>query len=230
VKNTVLEAIRGGIVISCQAKKDDPTYGADFMVGFARAAQLGGAVGIRCDTPEDVRAIKKATGLPIIGIWKRPHDDVWGQMITPTFEDARALAEAGSDIIALDVTDRPRPGGVDAATLIRRIRAELGVLVMADCYDLLEAVRAAQAGADIVATTLALTPGLGPYEPNLPLLRQMCEAVDVPVVGEGQYWDPEDVRRAFEAGAWALVIGSAVTRPWLITERYVRASPRGQGR
>ncbi len=228
MNNTVLDAIRGGIIISCQAVHGDPTYGTPFMVAFALAAKQGGAAGIRCNGPEDVAAIKKATGLPIIGIWKRPCSDGLGHIITPTFEDARAVKEAGADIIAIDVTDRSRPGGVDAVTLVQRIHSELGALVMADCCDLAQAVRAEQAGANITATTLAFPPGLGPYEPNLPLLRQMCKTVHVPVIAEGQYWDTEHVRRAFEAGVWAVVIGSAVTRPWLITQRFVEASPQAQ--
>jgi N-acylglucosamine-6-phosphate 2-epimerase len=117
---------------------------------------------------------------------------------------------------------------VDAVTLIQRIHSELGTLVMADCYDLAQAVRAEQAGADIAATTMAIVPGMGPYEPNLPLLRQMTEAVRIPVIAEGHYFDAEDVRRAFESGALAVVIGSAVTRPWEIARRFVEASPRGR--
>ena len=228
MNNSVLDAIRGGIIISCQAVEEDPTYGTPFMVAFAQAAKLGGAVGIRCNGPEDVAAIDRATGLPIIGIWKRPCSDEYGHIITPTVEDARAVAEAGADIVAVDVTDRPRPRGMDAVTLIRRIRSELGVLVMADCYDLAQAVRAEEAGADIAATTLGFPPGLGPYEPNLSLMRQMCHTVNIPVIAEGQYWDVENVRRAFDAGVWAVVIGSAVTRPWLITQRFVEGSPRGR--
>ena len=227
MNHAVLDAIRGGIIISCQAVKEDSTYGTPFMVAFALAAKQGGAVGIRCNGPEDVAAIKEATKLPIIGIWKRPCSDGLGHIITPTLEDARAVAEAGADIVAVDVTDRPRPGGLDAVTLIQRIRSELGVLVMADCYDLAQAVRAEEAGADITATTMAFPPGLGPYEPNLPIMRQMCNMVRVPVIAEGQYWDTENVRRAFDAGVWAVVIGSAVTRPWLITQRFVEASLRG---
>jgi N-acylglucosamine-6-phosphate 2-epimerase len=227
---SVLDAIRGGIIISCQATEKDPTYGTAFMTAFALAAKQGGAVGIRCNGPQDVAAIKKATGLPVIGIWKRPCSDGLGHIITPTMEDARAVVEAGADIVAIDVTDRPRPGEVDAVTLVQRIIDELGVVVMADCYDLPQAVRAEDAGAHITATTMALWPGMGPYEPNLPLLRQMCKTVRVPVIAEGQYWEPEDVRRAFQAGVWAVVIGSAVTRPWLITRRYVEVSPRGAGK
>lgn len=226
--NTFLQAVRGGIIISCQAKPEDPTYGPEFMAAFALAAKRGGAVGIRANSSADVAAIKEATSLPIIGIWKRPGTDQLGHIITPTVEDARALKEAGADVIAADVTDRPRPGELDAATLIKRIRSEVGLPLMADCHDLADAVRAQEAGADIAATTLAFPPELGPYEPNLKLLKQMIAMLDIPVIAEGRYWDPEDVKKAFQAGVWAIVIGSAVTRPWLITERYVLASPRGQ--
>jgi len=224
----VLNAVRGGIIISCQARPEDPTYGPEFMAAFALAAKRGGAVGIRANSPADVAAIKRATGLPIIGIWKRPCTDGLGHIITPTVEDAQMLKEAGADIIAADVTDRPRPGGLDAVTLIKRIRTQVDILLMADCHNLEDAIRAQDAGADIAATTLAFPPELGPYEPNLKLLKQMIATLHIPVIGEGRYWDPRDAERAFDAGVWALVVGSPVTRPWLITERYVAASPRGQ--
>ena len=225
-----IEALRGGTIISCQAVPEDPTYGPDFMVAFARAAKLGGAVGIRANGVADVEAIKRATNLPIIGIWKRPCEDGLGHIITPSVEDAQRLKDAGADIIAADVTDRPRPRGLDAATLIRRTRGEVGIPFMADCMDLNQALRAQQAGADIAATTLAFPPSLGLYEPNLRFLREMIAALDIPVIAEGRYWDPADVERAFDAGTFAIVIGSAVTRPWLITERYVAVSPRGRVR
>jgi len=200
------------------------------MAAFARAAKRGGALGIRANGAADVAAIKHATGLPIIGIWKRPCADGRGHIITPTVEDAQLLKDAGADIIAADVSDRHRPGGLDAVTLIKRIRSEVGIPFVADCADPGQALRAQEAGADIAATTLALPSHLEHYgyEPNLKLLRDMIEALDIPVIAEGRYWDPTDVERAFAAGAHAVVIGSAVTRPWMITERYVAASRRGQ--
>lgn len=225
--NPVIEAIRGGVIISCQAYPGQPTFGAHIMAAFALAARQGGAVGIRANTPVDVRAVKEAAGLPVIGIWKRESLDQFGIIITPTFEDARDLAEAGAEIIALDATQRKRPGGVTVEQLVRRIKTELGVLVMADCYGLEDAVRAEAAGADIVAPTLSSAEELGPYEPDFELLRQMVAAVKIPVIAEGRYWEPEQVSRAFEIGALSVVIGSAVTRPWLVTERFANASPRG---
>ena len=226
--NPAIDAVRGGIIISCQATPEDPTYGPAFMAAFARAAERGGAVGIRANGVPDVAAIKAVTGLPIIGIWKRACADGLGHIITPTVDDAQLLKDAGADVIAADVTDRPRPGDLDAVTLIRRIRSMLDIPFMADCETLAQALCAQEAGADVAATTLAFPPGLQAYEPNLKLLREMVGALDIPVIAEGRYWDPADVARAFDAGAHAVVIGSAVTRPWMITERYVAASPRGQ--
>lgn len=226
--NKLVNSLRGGIIISCQATPGDPTYGPAFMAAFATAAKTGGAAGVRASGAEDVAAVKQAAGLPVIGIWKRPCADGTGPIITPTVEDAQRLKEAGADIIAADVSDRPRPAGLDAVTLIKRIRTEVGLPFMADCANLDEALRAQDAGADIAATTMALPSWLGPYQPHLDLLRDMVATLHIPIIAEGQYWDPENVERAFAAGALAVVIGSAVTRPWLITQRYVAASPRGQ--
>ena len=197
------------------------------MAAFAQAADRGGAVGIRANGAQDIAAIHAVTDLPIIGIWKRPGVDGHGIMITPSVEDAQLLKDAGADVIAADVGDRPRPGDLDAVALIQRIRAEVDLPFMADCATLEQALRAQAVGADTAATTLGLT-GLDPYTPNLTLLQRMVAALDIPVIAEGQYWDPVDVRKAFELGAFAVVIGSAITRPWLVTQRYVVSSPRHQ--
>ena len=221
----VLESLRGGIIVSCQAVPDDPTYGPAFMAAFAKAAQRGGAVGIRANGPDDIAAVKAATTLPVIGIWKRPCTDGQGIIITPSLDDAIQLRDAGADIIAGDVSDRPRPGGIDAATLIKNMCREVGLPFMADCGTLAEALMSQEAGAAIAATTRAHPPDLGLYEPDLDLLRTMSKTLHIPVIAEGRFWNPDDVQRAFASGAHAVVIGSAVTRPWLITERYVAVSP-----
>jgi len=226
--NELISSLHGGIIISCQAAAGDPTYGPSFMAAFATAAKTGGAVAIRASGADDVAAVKQATGLPVIGIWKHPCADGTGPIITPTVDDAHRLKDAGADIIAADVSDRPRPNGLDAVTLINQIRAEVGLPFMADCANLEEALRAQDAGADIAAPTMALPAWLGPYEPHLDLLGEMIAALHIPVIAEGQYWDPQDVERAFAAGALAVVIGSAVTRPWLITQRYVATSRVGR--
>lgn len=223
----VIKELQGGIIISCQAVLGDPTYGSSFMATFAEAAALGGAVGIRANSAEDVKAINETVDLPIIGIWKRPCNDPYKYIITPSVEDAAFLVKAGADVIAADVADRPRPGGIDAETLIQRIKSELNVPFMADCWTLDQAMRAQGAGADIAATTLGLPEDESEYEPNLGFLHDLVSNLDIPVIAEGRYWDPEDVEAAFDLGAWAIVIGSAVTRPWMITERFVLSSPVG---
>jgi N-acylglucosamine-6-phosphate 2-epimerase len=194
---------------------------------MALSAERGGAVGLRIDSPANVSAVREATGLPLLGIYKqrRPGSEVY---ITPTFESARLVVEAGADIVALDGTPRRRPGDETFAEIVQRLHDECGVLVMADVSTVEEAVSAADAGADLVATTLA---GYTPYSVggsglNIALARRMVETVDVPVVVEGGLWTVDDVRASFDAGAFAVVVGSAVTAPELITRRLSAAAPR----
>lgn len=219
--NDVLEALRGGLIVSCQAAGENPLTGADMMAKMARAAEMGGAVGIRANGPEDVRAIRAAVDLPVIGLYKQDHPgfDVY---ITPTWSAAGEVIEAGAEIVALDGTERPRPGGETLKDLIERIHGA-GRLVMADISTLEEGVRAAELGADLVGTTLS---GYTPYSPqqegpDLALVEALARKIAVPVIAEGRYWTPEDVNAALERGAFAVVVGTAITNPWKITERFV---------
>ena len=216
------------LVVSCQARIDNPLHGEIFMAAMAQAAEAGGAMAIRANGPENVRAIRAATRLPIIGL-NKIYDD-HPVAITPSLEAARAVAEAGADMIAVDATSRPR-AGEPVADLIRCIRNDLGKPVLADVDTLETAMTALGHGADAIATTLAgytdaraRSPG-----PDLDLLRQILEHARVPVVAEGRFWTPEEVARAFELGAAAVVIGTAVTNPREITRRFVGAVP-GNGR
>jgi N-acylglucosamine-6-phosphate 2-epimerase len=191
---------------------------------MARAAEIGGAVGIRADGPEDIAAIRAAVRLPIIGFYKQdlPGEAVY---ITPTFDAAHQVAAAGATLVALDATDRPHPGGVSVSELIRRCKTELGLPVMADISTIEEGIAASQAGADLVATTLV---GYTPYSlhlapPNFDLIRDLVQAVSTPVVVEGHISTPEEARRALDLGAFAVVIGAAITMPERITERFVKA-------
>lgn len=215
-------ALQGRLIVSCQATAGDPTYGPHFMAAFARAAQIGGAAGIRASGPDDIRAIKAATGLPVIGIQKLPGAD-GRTLITPSLEAAAPLVAAGADIVALDATDRPRPGGLAAGLLIARLCAELRVPIMADVEWAAEGFAAVDAGADLVATTLSVF-HCADYTPDLDLVAALAR-LPVPVIAEGNYWTPEQMQAAFDAGAWAVVIGSAITRPWLITQRFAEATP-----
>ena len=191
---------------------------------MARAAEAGGAVGFRANGALDVWAIRQVSRLPIIGINKirTPEYPVY---ITPTFASARVLAEAGADLIALDATNRPRPEPLPE--LIARIHAELRLPVMADCATLEDAALAAEAGADILATTLSEEGELeddGEKGPDFALLAELTGRFRLPVIAEGRFKDPGHIRRGFACGAYAIVVGTAVTRPQWLTARLVRAA------
>jgi len=221
-----IEQIRGGLIVSCQAEEGDPFFEPALMAKFAQAAELGGAVGVRAKWP-DIPAIRAACGLPILGIDK-VHIEGCEVYITPRFEDAQRIVEAGAAIVALDCTPRPRPGGETAEHLVKRIKSELKVPVMADISTLAEAIAAEGAGADIVATTLS---GYTSYSrrgdgPDWGLLDSILRAVRVPVIAEGGIWTPAEARCALDLGAWAVVVGTAITRPTDMTKRFVGALAR----
>ena len=223
MKTDVIQQIKGGLVVSCQAEGGEPFYAPELMARFAKSAQLGGAVGIRAKEP-DIRAIRELCGLPIIGLDK-VYLHGFDVYITPRIEDAQRIADAGAAIIALDCTPRPRPGGVTMEQLVGRIKEELQLPVMADISTLEEAVAAERAGADVVATTLS---GYTPYSrksdgPDWDLLRETVQAVEVPVIAEGHLGSLADAQAAFDLGAWAIVIGAAITRPIALTQRFVEA-------
>lgn len=211
-----------GLVVSCQARADNPLHGPQFMGAMALAARDGGAVGIRANGPADIAAVK-AAGLPVIGIHK-VFSEQYPVYITPDFAAAEAIVAAGAEVVALDCTERPRDGE-PPAVLIRRIRDELGAEVFADISTLREGLAAADWGAHYVATTLsgyteATEPK--PEEPDLRLLEALARKLAVPVVAEGRYNSPELVRQGFDAGAHAVVVGTMITNPREITRAFVK--------
>lgn len=221
-----LEAIEGRIVVSCQAGPESPLNAPHFLAALARSAEMGGAAGFRVDRPENVAAVRAVSNLPILGI-NKIHVPGYDVFITPTYESARAVVEAGATLVGLDGTGRPRPNGEELGEIIRRLHDECDVPVMADISTVEEGLEAAGLGADLVATTLA---GYTPYSPKratpaFDVLEGLVAATDVPVVVEGRIWTVEDVRTCFELGAHALVIGSAITVPQFITQRFVDAIP-----
>lgn len=201
-----------GLIVSCQAPADSPLHDPIVIAAMARSAVNQGATGVRIDTPAHVVAVRKQISAPIIGIWKQqlPGCEIY---ITPRFEDARAIALAGADIIAVDATLRNRPPGEDLNTLIARIHSELGKLVMADVDTIEAAIAATEAGADTVATTLfgytAETEKLSP--PGFELLDRMVEKLKVPVICEGGIAGPEMAKKALDLGAVAVVVGTDIT-------------------
>jgi putative N-acetylmannosamine-6-phosphate epimerase len=218
-----VERIQNGLVVSCQAWPDSPLYGPVYMAAMARAAEKGGAAGIRANGIEDIAAIagslQACPRLPIIGIQKS-HDAAGQLWITATFEEASAVARVGADIIAIDSRHEDRPDGTRLGDLFRRARTELGVALMADVATFDQALRAQDLGVDLVAPTFAI---LDRETPDFDLLQRLTQALSVPVVAEGLYWTPAQVCTAFELGAHAVVVGTAITRPDDITLCFVEA-------
>jgi N-acylglucosamine-6-phosphate 2-epimerase len=208
-----------GLIVSCQALPHEPLHGAEIMKRMAIAAEQGGAVGIRANGTQDIRAIKEAVGIPVIGIIKR---DIPGSpiYITPELQDVRAILEAGADVVALDMTDRENRLS-KVKEMIDVIHAA-GAQVMADISVLEEGIAAERLGADIISTTLS---GYTPYSPqqagpDLELVKKLSEAVSVPVAAEGRIWSEREAAQAIQLGASYVVVGAAITRPQCITKRY----------
>lgn len=221
----VLDRLRGGLIASCQAPEGDPFRDAGSMARFARAAVAGGAAGIRANGAEDVAAIRAAVPVPIIGIEKAPQAD--GEiLITPSFEAAGRVVEAGADIVALDCSRQGQRHG--ALERLRRIRSELGVPVMADVATLEEARAAEAAGADLVASTMRghtpETRHLATFDEEF--VGEWRAALGVPLVVEGRISKPAQAAQAIAEGAFAVVVGAAITRPELIARRFAQAVAR----
>ena len=217
-----------GLFVSCQAREGNPFRNSTLLAYMAEAAVLGGAVGIRADGVEDIREIRKRVSVPIIGINKK-YDSTGRIVITPDYESAAAIAEVGVDIIALDATFRQSDIRPDVGKTIDEIKTKLHLPVMADVSTFEEAVRAVELGADIVATTLngylpdAPYPHEEKYVPNLSLIERLATSpkITVPIIGEGRFWNPQDLSKAFDLGAHAVVIGKAITNPMAATEYFV---------
>jgi N-acylglucosamine-6-phosphate 2-epimerase len=223
--NSPFQQLRGHIIVSCQASEGDPLDDLDTLTRIASSVLRGGAGGLRAEGAPRIAAFRSLTQLPIIGIVKAydPNGDVY---ITPDFHSAKAISDAGADIIALDCTARRLTAPEPWTELIPRIHAELNRQVLADIASLEDALAAQRAGADAVATTLygytAETAGI--RTPSWPLLQSLVAHLTVPVLQEGHITSPPDALRAFTLGATAIVVGSAITRPESITTRFIEAT------
>lgn len=218
---TVLDVIRGELIVSCQAYPGEPMRDPDTMRRVAEACIAGGAKAIRAQGIADLRSIRAATDLPLIGLWKDGDDGVF---ITPTIAHAVAVARVGCEIVAIDGTTRPRPDGSTLQDSIEAIHAE-GALAMADCSCVEDGIAAAAAGADIVGTTLAgyTSDTVRTDGPDLALVEALVATLDVPVIAEGRVHTPAQARAAIEAGAYAVVVGTAITHPTTITSWFAAA-------
>lgn len=232
ISQTVLK-LEGGLVVSCQASRGEPLCAPEHIAALSLSAIAGGARALRLEGVENIEALRSKTDLPLVGITKLEglaYEERLKQVyITPGFSDAESLVRAGADIVAVDATERPRPDGVLLKDLIARIHDELGVPVWADISSFKEGIAAFEAGADIVSTTLfgytQETHLPAEHGPGLELLSDLISHLRVPVILEGRVWHAHEVTKAFELGAHAVVVGSAITRPKLITERFVKAIP-----
>lgn len=224
IANRVAGQIRGRLVVSCQAYPGDPLEDTEALRRIALASVAGGAAGLRVNSAEDITAIRRDTDLPIIGINKKYSG---GELrITPDFASAAELAAAGADIIALDCTGRLWNGGGDPwREIIKRVHRELKIPVMADIATVEEALAAADAGADFIGMTLNgyTEETKGNHGFNWEMLATLVERVGRPIIAEGHISTPVEARRAIQCGAWSVVVGSAITRPGVITTRFVKA-------
>ena len=212
MNQAILEQIRGGLIVSCQALKSEPLHSSYIMSRMAYAAMLGGAVGIRANTVEDITEIKKTVNLPVIGIIKEDYPDC-DVYITPTMKEIDALVECGVSIIATDATDsarRPRPDGRSLDDLFAEMRQRYPDQLF---------------GFDLIGTTMhgytEYTKGVS--LPDIELMGRLARECGKPVVAEGGIWTPEQLKAALDSGVWTAVIGGAITRPLEITRRFVSA-------
>lgn len=221
MNNSLFERIYKGLIVSCQALEGEPLYGSHIMAKMAKSAEAGGAIAIRANGVNDIAAIKQTTDLPIIGLIKRNYEgsDVY---ITATLKEVEQLMEIGVDVVALDATKRQRPNNESFASLVTYMK-ERGQKVMADISTIEEAIFAASVGVDCVSTTLSGYTSYSPqtYEPDYDLVASAAKELSIPVIAEGKIYLPSQAGRMLELGAHAVVVGSAITRPQLITERYV---------
>jgi glucokinase-like ROK family protein len=218
----VKQAIQGKLIVSCQAREGDTFHDPQLMSRFAAAAVAGGAAAIRANGPADVRAIRSVTTVPIIGIQKvRHHDGL--VLITPSFESAKALVESGADMIAMDCTERGQQVG--ALGLISEIHAQLNVPVLADVADVEHAMSAVESGADFVLSTLrGYTEGTNHIRTfDRSFIEELVRTSRVPVIAEGRVSSPKEARQAIAAGALAVVVGTAITRPTEIARSFAVA-------
>ena len=216
--------LKGKLIVSCQALPDEPLH-SDYIMGrMAYAAMEGGASGIRAQSVSQINEIMKTVDLPVIGIIKRNYEDS-EIFITATMKEVEELLSTKCQIIALDATSRRRPNDEKCEDLVKRIH-EAGRLAMADCSTYEECEAAAKMGFDIVSTTLC---GYTSYSknvdgPNFELLKKCVDNLDCYVIAEGKINTPEDLKKVYEyCGVFSAVVGSAITRPQLITKRFVKA-------
>lgn len=219
--------IGGGLIVSCQAPANSPLAKPEIIAAFAETAERNGAVAVRIDSPENIAAVRSRVSIPILGIYKivTEMSDVY---ITPTFDAARRIADAGADLIALDATLRTRPENEELSELVRQIHGKLGLPVMADVATYEEGVNAVKVGCDFIGTTLSGYTRETAHKietPDFELVEALAKNMMIPVICEGRLRSPQDVRRAFDCGAFAAVVGTAITGVDVLVRDFSGACP-----
>lgn len=225
VVNAILQKLKGGLIVSCQALEKEPMHSSFIMGRFAVAAAEGGAVGIRANGISDITEIKKQVKLPVIGIVKKDYADS-EVYITPTKKEIDELLDAEAEVIAMDATLRKRPGGADLKDLVAYIRkSSPDTAIMADIADEADLMYAAEIGFDLISTTLrGYTAATKETTiPDIGFIERAVRSVPVPLVAEGGIREPKELKGIFSRGVFAAVIGGAITRPQNITRRFVDA-------
>lgn len=221
-----MKKLEPGLIVSCQALKEEPMYGGDTIPKFAYAALLGGAKGIRANTIRDINAIsRKINGsLPIIGIIKKEYSNS-EVYITPTIKEVKRLIKSKCDVIALDATNRVRPNNEKLTDLVNYIKKNSSKLVMADCATYDEAIEAIKIGFDYVSSTLRsyTKETIGMIIPDIEFTKKLLENIDNnKVIFEGGIDSPQSLQQVLNTGVKYVVIGGAITRPLQITKRYIK--------
>lgn len=220
-----MSALKSGLIVSLTPSPESPWQRSDDVARLAAAAAAGGAVAVKVDGPDAVKAVKALSpGLTVLAV---NIDDSFGGVvrITPTAAHARALAEAGADVIELEAdAEKRRQQGQDLFDLVSEFVA-LGLPVKAGVGRPEDAVTAVRAGAAYVSSsTSGYTPDVAKWKlPDIELVKSLVGSAGVPVIAERGYSSPDEVRAAFDAGALAVVVGSAIVDPVWLTRRFVKA-------
>ena len=225
-REELFQLMKGTIIVSCQATPGEPLYDPErsVMPLMARAAKLAGAKMIRTSSVRDIVGIKEETGLPVIGLIKREYPGYTGR-ITMTMREVDECMEALADIVSIDCTDTQRGDGLTAPEFLRLVKEKYpNIIIMADCATLEEAKAAYEAGADLVGSTMNGYTAATAHckgDPNYELVEQMVKALPCPVIAEGRVHTPEQAKKMLDIGAWAVVVGGAITRPLEIANRFM---------
>lgn len=219
---SVFQSFKNGIIVSCQATAGTAIDTPEFIAAQAKTVESAGARAIRAQGIQNVKEIFKVVSVPIIGLVKTFTEDS-KVYITPLVEDVLALVEAGANIIAVDATQRIRTGGLSLENFYEQVRSKTTIPLLADIDSYENGIHAFQLGFDAIATTLhGYTDFPSKELPNIDLVNSLANEISIPIIAEGGFASPEQVKNAMKAGAWSVCVGTAITNPYLITQHFVQ--------